>query len=627
MRYLGNKESILTEISDLLESQGLLKDGFTFFDAFCGSGSVADYFKSYYDIIINDNLTWSVKYAKGRVCAPTCTFDKLGFDPFEYLNANENTVQGFMYRNYAPTESARMYFTPENAGRIDYFRNQIEDWKNENLLSEEEYCYLIACLIESVSDVSNTAGVYGAFLKKWDSRATKRIVFSKVDFRPARYKSIRTYNAKIEDIIEEVECDILYLDPPYTQNQYGTQYHLLETLVLDDNPSISKVTGSRSTAPMRSDWSKEYKANILFDRILAKTKAKYIVLSYNNDGFMSKEYIEAAMKRYGKPETFVCKKIAYKKYQNWKSQNENKHFEYLFFVEKKDIQDVVFECPLNYIGSKAKVVPDILRLQPENYDTFIDAFGGGFNVGINITTKKVIYNDLNYLVANLIRSFREHDTYNYLLYIKRIIKKFGLEKANGPAYLEARSYYNSLPAEKRDPRLLFTIILYGFQQQIRFNSQHNFNNPVGMRWFNDKILEKMISFSRQIKEGNYEFSCQNYKELRSKMTPSSFVYFDPPYNLTTGSYNDGKRGFDGWNKELEAELFSFADNLNQSGVPFMLSYVVEHKGATNQELLDWINKRGYRLIQLGDIIGISGSRRKEVLIVNYGIWKYTTFCD
>ena len=619
MRYLGNKESILTEISDLLESQGLLKDGFTFFDAFCGSGSVADYFKSYYDIIINDNLTWSVKYAKGRVCAPTCTFDKLGFDPFEYLNANENTVQGFMYRNYAPTESARMYFTPENAGRIDYFRNQIEDWKNENLLSEEEYCYLIACLIESVSDVSNTAGVYGAFLKKWDSRATKRIVFSKVDFRPARYKSIRTYNAKIEDIIEEVECDILYLDPPYTQNQYGTQYHLLETLVLDDNPSISKVTGSRSTAPMRSDWSKEYKANILFDRILAKTKAKYIVLSYNNDGFMSKEYIEAAMKRYGKLETFVCKKIAYKKYQNWKSQNENKHFEYLFFVEKKDIQDVVFECPLNYIGSKAKVVPDILRLQPENYDTFIDAFGGGFNVGINITAKKVIYNDLNYLVANLIRSFREHDTYNYLLYIKRIIKKFGLEKANGPAYLEARSYYNSLPAEKRDSRLLFTIILYGFQQQIRFNSQHDFNNPVGMRWFNDKILEKMISFSRQIKEGNYEFSCQNYKELRSKMTPSSFVYFDPPYNLTTGSYNDGKRGFDGWNKELEAELFSFADNLNQSGVPFMLSYVVEHKGATNQELLDWINTRGYRLIQLGDIIGISGSRRKEVLIVNYGI--------
>ena len=619
MRYLGNKESILNEIEDLLESKGLLQKRFIFFDAFCGSGSVADYFKSYYDIVINDNLTWSVIYTKGRACAPACTFEKLGFDPFEYLNSNQSIVQGFMYKNYAPTESARMYFTPENAGRIDYFRKQIEDWKNKNLLSEEEYCYLIACLIESVSDVSNTAGVYGAFLKKWDSRATKKIVFSKVDFRPERCTSIKTYNAKIEDIIEQVECDILYLDPPYTQNQYGTQYHLLETLVLDDNPSISKVTGSRSTAPMRSDWSKEYKANILFDRILAKTKAKYIVLSYNNDGFMSKEYIEAAMKRYGKPETFVCKKIAYKKYQNWKSQNENKHFEYLFFVEKKDIQDVVFECPLNYIGSKAKIVPDILRFQPENYDTFIDAFGGGFNVGINVSANKIVYNDLNYLVANLIRSFREYNTYDYLLYIKRVIKKFGLEKANGPAYLKARSYYNSLPAEKRDPRLLFTIILYGFQQQIRFNSQHDFNNPVGMRWFNDKILEKMISFSRKIKEGNYEFCSKNYKELRNQMTPSSFVYFDPPYNLTTGAYNDGKRGFDGWNKTLEAELVSFADDLNQSGISFMLSYVVEHKGAINKELLDWVGKRGYRLIQLGDIIGISGSRRKEVLIVNYGV--------
>ena len=103
------------------------------------------------------------------------------------------------------------------------------------------------------------------------------------------------------------------------------------------------------------------------------------------------------------------------------------------------------------------------------------------------------------------------------------------------------------------------------------------------------------------------------------MTPAAFVYFDPPYNLTTGSYNDGKRGFDGWNKELEAELFAFADELDKSGISFMLSYVIEHKGATNQELLAWIDKQGYHVIKLGDIIGISGSRRKEVLIVNYEI--------
>ena len=114
--------------------------------------------------------------------------------------------------------------------------------------------------------------------------------------------------------------------------------------------------------------------------------------------------------------------------ENWKSQNQDKHFEYLFFIEKKENVDVIFECPLNYIGSKAKVIPDILKFQPQNYDTFIDAFGGGFNVGINVHTDKVIYNDLNYLVANLIQSFKVYDTYDYILYIKRTIKKFGLEK-------------------------------------------------------------------------------------------------------------------------------------------------------------------------------------------------------
>lgn len=619
MRYLGNKESILPEISNLLEAKGLLKEGYVFFDAFCGSGSVSNYFKKYYSLIINDNLTWAVIYTQGRVCAPDCKFKKLGINPFNYLNANEKIIHGFMYKNYAPTESPRMYFTPENAGRIDYFRRQIEDWNNEKKLSKNEYCFLMSCLVESVSSVSNTAGVYGAFLKKWDSRALKKIVFNKVSFSPENCMSIKTYNSKIEDIIGDVECDILYLDPPYTQNQYGTQYHLLETLVLDDNPSISKVTGSRSTAPMRSDWSKEYKVNILFDYVIAKTKAKYIVLSYNNDGLMSKEFIEAVMKRYGKPETYVCKKIEYKKYQNWKSKSQKKHFEYLFFIEKKDTINVTFESPLNYIGSKAKIVPDIIRYLPSNFDTVVDAFGGGFNVGININAKKVIYNDLNYLVSDLIYSFKKYDTYDYLIYMKKIIKKFGLEKANKEAYLAARNYYNSLDIKKRDARLLFTIVLYGFQQQIRFNSKHNFNNPVGMRWFNDKILEKMISFSRKIKESNFEFYRLNYKELRDKMNPSTFVYFDPPYNLTTGTYNDGKRGFNVWDKQLEFELFAFADDLTESNIPFMMSYVIEHKGFINYELLNWVNNRGYRIINLGDILGISGSRRKEILIINYDI--------
>ena len=615
MRYLGNKESIVNEIQALLLERGLTSSELSFFDAFCGSGSVADSLKGNYSIIINDILKWSVEYTKGRICAPVCSFTRLGFDPFEFLNGNTLSRKGFFYKTYSPSETNRMYFTPENAARIDYFRWQIEEWRD--LLSDEEYSYLLACLIESVSSVSNTAGVYGAFLKKWDPRALKKIVFERVGCSMERCTSLQTFNAKIEDIIGSVDCDILYLDPPYTQNQYGTQYHLLETLILNDEPEVSPITGSRSTAPMRSDWSKEYKANILFDKVLAKTRAKYILLSYSNDGFMSKEYIEASMKRYGKPETFVCKRISYKKYQNWKSQNNNQHFEYLFFVEKRSDHQIQYESPLNYIGSKAKIVPDIKANIPKGEYTFCDVFGGGFNVGINIDSDKIVYNDLNFFVTALIKSFYEYDTYDYLLYVRRVINKFGLEKANAEAYQNARAYYNSLPKDCRDPRLLFAIILYGYQQQIRFNGSHEFNNPVGMRWFNDRVLEKLISFSRAIKEKQIEFCSDDYKVVIDRMVGDIFVYLDPPYKLTTGAYNDGKRGFNGWNEALENELFAFLDDLTQKNTKFMLSYVITHRGKTNDNLLRWISTNNYRTIHLGDVIGISGSRRQEVLIVNY----------
>ena len=609
---------MVEEIDSFIESRVESEESLTLFDAFCGTGAVSDRLKNKFNLVINDNLKWATVYTAGRLYASSCHFERLGFDPFAFLNQSDEKVQGFIYKNYAPTESSRMYFTPENAARIDYFRKQIEEWHKNKLLSEAEYMLLLASLVESVSRVSNTAGVYGAFLKKWDGRALKPIEFIKPAYNACDSLNIKIYNDKTENIISDVKCDILYLDPPYTQNQYGTQYHLLETLILNDHPSVSKVTGSRPVMPMRSDWSKEYKAHILLDRIIANTTARYIVMSYNNDGLMSKEYIEAVMKRYGKPETYCCKKISYKKYQNWKSQNHKEHFEYLFFVEKKDPADVVYESPLNYIGSKARVIPAIRENLPSDIDDFIDAFGGGFNVGINIRSESVVYNEYNHFVKELIESFWQYDTFSYIVYMKKMIRRFELEPGRKDAYLNVRDYYNSLPEDKRDPRLLLVVILYSFQQQIRFNSNRGFNNPVGMRWFNDNLLEKLVSFSRRIKELNVCFSCADYTDtFRYVDDGHTFVYLDPPYMLTNGSYNDGKRGFKGWDVSQEAALFEFLDKLNHEGSRFMLSYVLEHKGKVNQNLVNWTQDNHYHIIELGDILGISGSRRKEILVTNY----------
>ncbi len=110
---------------------------------------------------------------------------------------------------------------------------------------------------------------------------------------------------------------------------------------------------------MRSDWSKNYKSHILFDRIISKAKAKHIIFSYSTDGFLSKSLIEASLKRYGKQETYKCQKISYSKYTNSKSRGKKEHFEYLFYVERKDEENVKFESPLNYIGSKAKMINEL----------------------------------------------------------------------------------------------------------------------------------------------------------------------------------------------------------------------------------------------------------------------------
>jgi len=615
MRFIGNKDSITHEILDLLESKGLTNKKLTLFDAFCGSGAVADALKGNFDIVINDILSWCVFYTKGRIYAHTCTFEKLGFDPFEYLNNSKESIQGFFYENYSPGGSERMYFIPENAGRIDYFRQQIQAWYDSELLTECEHDYLLACLIETVSDVSNTAGVYGAFLKTWDPRAIKPVIFDRVDALNIKPNGVKTFNDKLESIISDVGCDILYLDPPYTQNQYGTQYHLLETLVLNDNPIVSKVTGSRPTTPMRSDWSKEYKTNILFDKIIAETKAKYIVFSYNCDGFMSKDYIESCLKRYGVPDTFICKKISYKKYRNWKTKRTNAHFEYLFFIEKKPIAEVVYDCPLNYIGSKAKMVKEIKQYLPSK-SKLVDAFGGGFNVGINLPYEHIIYNEVNYFVTELIESFNKYDTYEYLLYIRQVTKKYKLERENADTYVNARAAYNTNAKIKSDPRFLFTIILYGFQQQIRFNGDHEFNNPIGNRWFNDKVLEKMISFSRRIKECECAFMSRDFRELTQTIDDDTFVYLDPPYRLTCGAYNDGKRGFEGWTNEHEESLFNFIDELTAKNIPVMLSYVLENNGHRNEQLQQWIEQNQYAVKKISTGQG-RYQKREEVLILNY----------
>lgn len=617
MRYLGNKDKLVPEIVQLLRDKRLINKGYIFFDAFCGTGAVANSVKDMFSLVLNDSMHWSVLYSYGRIVGENCNFQELGFDPFSFLNSDKTIIEGFFYKNYSPGGSTRMYFTPQNAGRIDFFRQKIEEWNRGGLLSGAEYAYLIYCLIEAVSFVSNTAGVYGAFLKHWDNRANNEITINPIpqSLFPTS-PNVKYLCERAEKIISEVNCDVLYLDPPYTQNQYGTQYHLLETLVLNDTPSLSKITGSRPVTPMKSLWSDGKKVNVLFDEVIAKTKARYIVLSYNNDGLMTKDFVEATFKRYGKAETYECREICYKKYSNAKCHGSDGHLEYLFFVEKKSSQDVLYESPLNYSGSKAKMMDVIKSHLPHEIETFVDVFGGGFNVGINATARRIVYNDINGFIVELMRSFSYYDANDFIEYIQEQIVKYDLGPTKKEGYLKLRSLYNATPIEKRDPRMLYTLILFGFQQQVRFNSDFDFNIPCGSRRFNDRLLSKFVSFTRFIKGLNVEFKNESFRELLPMVDSDTFLYLDPPYRETTATYNDGKRGFEGWGTMHEMELCKFLNETSQRGAKFMLSYVIDINGFHNKEMEQWATSNDYHMIDVAHAQG-RYNNRNEVLIMNY----------
>lgn len=618
MRYLGCKTKLLQEIAELMQKKKLFDGNRTFFDAFSGTGVVGDFFKSQFKIIANDIQYYSYVMTQAKLNAYDCKFEKLGCDPFEFFNNTKEIIKGFIYNNYSPAKSDRMYFSEYNAGKIDFIRQTIEQWHLSGKITEHEYYYLIGCLLESVSKVSNVAGVYGSFLKTWDPRALKDLVFIPVeqDSVQSLYES-EVYNKPLEKLINDISGDILYLDPPYTTNQYSVQYHLLETIAKYDAPIISGKGGLRNTTATSSDFSKKGNAEIAFEYIIAKAQFKHILLSYSSDGIMSEKFIEAVLKRYGKPKTFTKVKIAYKQYKNYQTVEKSKHEEYLFYIEKKDYCETTYASPLNYQGGKYDLIDFIKSHLPlDPISNFIDLFGGGYNVGVNVDAEQIVYNDLNDKVKELIEMFKVQNTDDLVKYILNTIKKYKLAPKLKDEYMALRNAYNKTRASLRDVRMLYVLILYGFNQQIRFNSKYECNNPVGPAGFNDLMLEKLISFCRRIKEQNIVFLHNDFQNVWDYLTENTFVYCDPPYFITLGSYNDGKRGFEGWTTEHELKLYKFLDKLNQSGVKFMLSNVITHKGKTNTILQKWLKTNNYSVYQYK---GNSRGDRKEVLITNYEV--------
>jgi DNA adenine methylase len=225
------------------------------------------------------------------------------------------------------------------------------------------------------------------------------------------------------------------------------------------------------------------------------------------------------------------------------------------------------KSPLNYIGGKYKLLKDILPCFPDNIGTFVDMFAGGFNVGINVDADKIICNDhIDYLIE--IYQFLSASQIERLISdINKCIAEFGLDGTNQEGYLSLRKAYNA----QKDPLKLFVLTCFSFNHQIRFNNKHEFNTPFGKNRsaYNKSIESNLIDFMKALKQKDIIFLNRDFESMDlSSLTQGDFVYCDPPYLISIGSYNDGKRGYKDWSAAEDKALLEILDSLHERGIHF-----------------------------------------------------------
>ena len=284
-------------------------------------------------------------------------------------------------------------------------------------------------------------------------------------------------------------------------------------------------------------------------------------------------------------------------------------------------QNRYIKSPLNYTGGKYRLLSQILPAFPREYSRFVDLFAGGFNVGINVDAPVIYANDqITYLIG-LYEFFRSTPVETLLDLIRDRIDRYELSDQNAEGYLALRREYN----RTRLPIDLFVLACYSFNHQIRFNQNHELNIPFGRNRsaYNPSIEANLLRFVSALQEKDIRFSTRDFLSFDfSVLQPGDLVYCDPPYLISNGSYNDGRRGFKDWTPVEDAQLLGLLDELDRSGIRFALSNVLTHKGMTNDALIRW--SRNYHVLHLEKNYANCSYHAKdrsgnteEVLITNY----------
>ena len=265
----------------------------------------------------------------------------------------------------------------------------------------------------------------------------------------------------------------------------------------------------------------------------------------------------------------------------------------------------ILHSPLNYTGGKERILPFLLDLFPKDIECFYDMFCGGLNVSLNVKSKSVVANDINTRLMGIFRAVAEYDDFESLNgRIHGIIRANRIHSDDGATslidgvsvsagtvsaegYASLRDSYNTTG----DPIELLVLLFYSFSNQMRFNRQFKFNMPVGKSCYNFKNMTELREMHRTIRERGFRFTSGSFTDFdASQFSKGDFVYCDPPYLITTATYNESNNDESGWDEDDEKRLYAFLDSINDAGVRFGLSNAVQTNGRINTTLNDWMGK-------------------------------------
>ncbi len=644
-RYLGSKYKLINFIKSVVEEE--CGNFSSFLDVFGGTGVVGFNFNNpNTSVIVNDIL-------KSNYISYLAWFGKDGIDKekivklIEQYNNCEVESDNYFSENFANT-----YYSKENTMKIGYIREDIEEQFSKGELTEREHAVLITSLIYAMDKIANTVGHYDAYRKTGDlNRKLEMRMLDLPGFEVNENNKIFSIDAN--ELVRTVKADVVYIDPPYNSRQYCDAYHLLENVATWEKPKVEGVAKKMNRSHIKSKYC-TVSALQTFRDLISNIDSKYIIVSYNNMGNKGAGRSQAKLHDYEIEEILSevgkvnIHEIEYNQFTTGKTNIDN-HKERLFVCHVGDMshkekltsveQIGHVKSPLNYTGGKYKLLDQIVDKFPKEIDTFIDLFTGGANVGVNVTANKIICNDKQEEVIKILNLFDKYSEYEIIDTIETLINRYnlsnsfvngykyydcdsnsGLVKYNKERYYKMREDYNNMAESETKDFYLLLLIIYSFNNQLRFNGSGDYNMPVGKRDFNNSIRKNMKNFIRKIKSQHIEFISNDFRKIKLDDYENPFIYCDPPYYLGTAAYNENG----GWSESDELSLLDYLYNADAKGYKFALSNVIEHKGMKHHKLIDWAMENHYSINYLNFNYNNSNYQSKnkinktvEVLITNY----------